>query len=148
MTTATGKTEDEYQIRKLIDDQANAVRAKDINGSMSNYSPDIVSFDVVNPLQKIGLDACRKRAEEWFSSFQGAIGYEISDLSITAGDGAAFCHSLNRVNGTKTDGVEIDMWWRATVCWSKIDGKWMIVHEHNSVPFDIESGKASLDLKP
>jgi ketosteroid isomerase-like protein len=124
MTIATSKTRNEAQIRQLIDNQANAVRAKDINGSMSNYAPDIVSFDVVNPLQKIGLEACRKRADEWFSSFQGPIVYEIRDLRIIASDAAAFCHSVNRVNGTKTDGGEIDMWWRATVCWSKIDGKW------------------------
>jgi len=37
---------------------------------------------------------------------------------------------------------------RATVCYRKIDGKWMIVHEHFSVPFDMETLKASLDLKP
>jgi ketosteroid isomerase-like protein len=40
------------------------------------------------------------------------------------------------------------MWWRTTVCFRKLDGKWMVTHEHNSVPFDVESGKASLDLKP
>jgi hypothetical protein len=40
------------------------------------------------------------------------------------------------------------MWWRATVCYRKIDGKWMITHEHASVPFNVESGKASLDLTP
>jgi ketosteroid isomerase-like protein len=148
MTSAKSETKNEAQIRQLIDNQANAVRARDINGSMTNYAPNIISFDVVNPLQKSGLEACRKRADEWFSSFQGPIVYEIRDLSIIASDAAAFCHSVNRVNGTKTDGGEIDMWWRATVCWSKIDGKWMIVHEHSSVPFDVKSGKASLDLKP
>jgi ketosteroid isomerase-like protein len=60
----------------------------------------------------------------------------------------AFSLSLNRVNATKTDGKRLDMWWRATVCYRKIDGKWMVTHEHSSVPFDEESGKASLDLKP
>ena len=148
MTTATSKAADEAQIQRLMDDQAKAVRVKDIDGSVSNYAPDIVSFDVVNGLQKIGLDACRRRAEEWFSSFEGPIGYEIRNLSISTGDDLAFCHSLNHVNGTKTDGDEIDMWWRSTVCYRKIDGKWMLTHEHNSVPFDVESGRASLDLKP
>lgn len=85
---------------------------------------------------------------KWFSSFQGPIGYEMRDLSITTGDGVAFCHSLNRVSATRTDGKKLDMWWRATVCYCKIDGKWMITYEHSSVPFDVESGKASLDLKP
>jgi hypothetical protein len=30
----------------------------------------------------------------------------------------------------------------------QIDEKWMVTHEHNSVSFDVESGKASLDFKP
>ena len=40
---------------------------------MSNLAPEILSFDVVDPLQRIGSDALRKRAEEWFSSFQGSM---------------------------------------------------------------------------
>jgi ketosteroid isomerase-like protein len=148
MTTENRKAIDEAQIRALIDDRVKAVRAKDINGVMSNIAPDILSFDVVNPLQNIGSGAARKRAEEWFSSFQGPLGYEMRDLSIAAGDGVAFSHSLNRVSATRTDGKKLDMWWRSTVCYRKIDGKWMVTHEHSSVPFDVESGRASLDLKP
>ena len=148
MTIATGKALDEGQIRKLMDDRVKAVRAKDVNASMSNLAPDILSFDVVNPLQHIGADSSRKRAEEWFSSFQGPIGYEIRDLIITAGDDVAFSHGLSHVSATRTDGGQLDMWWRTTVCFRKTDGKWMVTHEHNSVPFDVESGKASLGLKP
>ena len=40
------------------------------------------------------------------------------------------------------------MWVRTTVCFRKIDGTWLITHEHNSVPFNPETGKASLDLAP
>jgi ketosteroid isomerase-like protein len=40
------------------------------------------------------------------------------------------------------------MWWRATVCCRKVDGPWMVVHEHASAPFDAETGRASLDLEP
>jgi hypothetical protein len=42
----------------------------------------------------------------------------------------------------------IGMWVRMATCYCKIDGKWMVTHEHQSVPFDAESGKALLDLKP
>jgi uncharacterized protein (TIGR02246 family) len=139
---------DEDQIRALIDVRVKAVRAKDINGAMSSSASDILSFDVINPLQFVGLDALRKRLEGWFTSFQGPIGHEVCELSITAGDDVAFSHSLNRVIGTTTDGKKIDMYWRATSCYHKIDGKWIVTHEHDSVPFDPESGKASLDLKP
>jgi ketosteroid isomerase-like protein len=148
MTTEDSKAIDEVQIRALIDERVKAVRAKDINGAMSHLAPDILSFDVVNSLQSNGADAARKRAEKWFSSFPGPIGYEIRDLSITTGAGVAFCHSLNRYSGTQADGGEINMWVRATFGFRKIDGTWMVTHEHQSVPFDPESGKASLDLKP
>ena len=40
------------------------------------------------------------------------------------------------------------MWWRATAGYRRTDGKWIVTHQHASVPFDVASGKASLDLKP
>src|SRR5713101_10042032 len=103
MTIENDNANDEALIRSLIDDRVKAVRAKDIDAALSNIWPDIRSFDVVNPLQYVGSDALRKRAEEWFSSFQGPIGFEICDLSITAGDDVAFCHGLNHVNATRAD---------------------------------------------
>ena len=148
MTTAVGTVLDEVQIGKLMDDRIEAVRTKDVKASMSNLAPDVLLFDVVNPLQQVGSDASRSRAAEWFSSFEGPIGYEIRDLGITAGDDVAFAHGLSHVSATTKNGGELDMWWRTTVCFSKVEGKWLVVHEHNSVPFDVESGKASLGLKP
>jgi len=148
MTTEIRKVTDEAQIRKLIDNRARAINNKDINGLMSNYAPDVVEFDAVNPLQHIGLDGSRKRAEQWLSAYQGLIGYDIRDLSITAGEEVAFCHFLYHISGTMTNGSKVNMWVRATICYRKIEGSWLVTHEHNSVPFDGESGQASLDLKP
>jgi uncharacterized protein (TIGR02246 family) len=148
MTAEASVVTAEAQIRALIDDQAKAIRTKDVDGSVASYAPDVLLFDVVNPLQRLGSEAARKRLAEWFASFQGPIGYELRDLSITSGDDAAFAHSLNRVSATTTDGRKLDMWWRATVCYRKIDGAWLVTHEHASVPFDVASGRASLDLEP
>jgi ketosteroid isomerase-like protein len=148
MTTATSKASDESQIRKLLEDRAKAVQAKDVEAATSNLAPNILSFDVVNPLQSSGSEASRKRTEEWFASFQGPIGFETRDLVIIAGEDVGFSHGLNHVSATRTDGGLLDMWWRTTVCFRKIDGKWMVTHEHNSVPFDVKSGMASLELSP
>lgn len=84
MTTgiANSKTPDEAQIRALIDDRAKAVRDKNIDEATSSVAADIVSFDVVNPFQQTGSDASRRRAEDWFSSFEGRIGYE-SGISVS-----------------------------------------------------------------
>jgi uncharacterized protein (TIGR02246 family) len=148
MTAANHKAAPEAQLRALIDDGVKAIRAKDVDGALSSYAPDVLLFDVVNPLRYIGSAAARTRLSDWFASFQGPIGYELRDLSIAAGDDVAFSHSLNRVNATTTAGKRLDMWWRATVCYRKLDGKWMVAHAHSSVPFDPETGKASLALEP
>ncbi len=148
MTADAGRTTAEAEIRALIEEQVKAIRAKDVNGSVSSYAPDVLLFDVVNPLRSRGSDAARKRLAEWFASFQGTIGYEVRDLVITAGDDVAFCHALKRVRATTTAGQRLDMWWRATICYRKFDGAWLVTHEHASVPFDVASGRASLDLEP
>jgi ketosteroid isomerase-like protein len=146
--TETDKANEEARIRRLIDDRVKAVRAKDVEAAMACVAPNIVSFDVVNPLLSTGSDSSRRRAERWFASFQGPIGFEISDLTIAASGDAAFCHGLHHVNAMKADGEKLEMWWRATICFQKSEGRWLITHEHNSVPFDMETGKASIDLKP
>ena len=148
MTTEKSKVTDEAQIRTIIEERVKAVSNKDTNALLSNHAADILSFDVINPLQYTGIDTVRKRAENWLSSYQSSIGYEVRDLNITTSDNVAFCHFLYQVSGTLNDGGKINMWVRATVCLQKIDGKWMITHEHQSVPFDVETGKASLDLRP
>ncbi len=149
METPKNKGTDEAQIRQLIEGWAKALRGKDIDGVMSHYAPDILLFDLAPPLQYLGTDAYRKNWEEWFATWQGPIGYEIRDLSITTGDGVAFSHSLNRISGKRTNGEDTDTWVRATACFRKIDGKWKVTHEHISVPFYMDgSGRAAVDLKP
>jgi ketosteroid isomerase-like protein len=96
----------------------------------------------------VGADAFRKVWEEVFLVYQGPIYYEIHDLDITMGDEVAFTHSLNRISGTMNNGQKTDLWLRWTACFRKINGKWLIVHHHNSVPVDLEQGKAVLSLKP
>lgn len=149
MNTDHETTREEAEIRQLIEDRAEAVRTRDVDGTMANVAPDVLLFDIVNPLQSTGSNAARTRLDEWLSSFQkGPIGYDVLDVSVTASDNVAFCHCLNQVRATKLDGGEIEMRWRVTTCYRKVDGTWTVTHEHASVPFDVETGLASLDLKP
>lgn len=148
MTTENSNSNDEVQIRTIIEERVKAVGNKDIDSLLTHHASEVLSFDVLNPLQNTGADTIRERADKWLSAYQTSIGYEVRDLEVTTGDTAAFCHYLYRVSGTLNDGGKVEMWVRATVCLQKTDGKWLIVHEHQSVPFDVETGKASLDLKP
>ena len=149
MTIKNSSASDQAQIQQLIDNWVRALRAKDVNGVMSHYAADVVVFDLAPPLQYNGADAYRENWEAWFSTFQDPIGYEIRDLSIAASDDIAFCHSFNRITGTRTDGEKTDVWVRATICCRKVEGSWKIVHEHQSLPFYMDgSYRAAVDLTP
>ena len=149
MTTASGTTPNADQIRALIESRVRAIDDKDVEALVAKAAPGIVSFDALPPLQRVGREAIRTRLQEWFGWYDGPIGYEVRDLRITAGDDIAFAHYLYHVTGTMTNGKSVDVWVRTTMGLQKTDdGVWAITHEHNSVPFDAESGKASLDLTP
>jgi uncharacterized protein (TIGR02246 family) len=148
VATTQSKTDDEVQIRHLIEERVNAIHARDLDRLMSNHARDVQSFDVVDPLQYAGRDRVRQRAADWFASYESSVGYEIRDLNVAVGDEVAFCHYLYRVSGTLKSGGQVNMWVRATVCYRKVGGTWLITHEHNSVPFNAETGRASLDLEP
>src|SRR6266566_7779273 len=148
MTVEEARKNEEAEIKRVIEGYVEALHAKDIDGVMSMYAPEIVTFDVVPPLQYVGADAMRKRWEEVFSSLPGPVGYEIADLSITVGEDMAFTHSFNRTSATLPTGQQIGTWLRWTACWCKIGGQWLIVHDQISVPVDVQTGRAVLDLKP
>ena len=139
---------DEADIRRQIDKAVEAIRAMDLEGLKSMYAPNIVSFDVNPPLQHVGAEAKWKNWVEAFTVFQRPLGYEIRDLTIIVGDDVAFGYSLNRLSGTLKNGNRSGFWVRATFCFRKIGGNWLIAHDHVSVPLDPESGRALLDLEP
>ena len=148
MTVEEARKNDEAEIKRVLEGYVEAFRAKDLDGVMSIYAPEIVTFDIVPPLHYVGADAMRKRWEEVFSSLPGPVGHEIADLSITVGEDMAFTHSFNRASATLTTGQQIGTWVRWTACWSKIGGQWLIVHDQISMPVDLQTGRAVLDLKP
>ena len=51
---AIQRATDEASIRQRIDELVEALRAMDLEGVMSLYAPDIVSFDIVPPLRHVG----------------------------------------------------------------------------------------------
>lgn len=138
----------ESDVRALLDGQVAAVRVKDLDRLMSFYSPDVVYFDVVAPLQFVGSAALRDRFTRWFDGFDGAIDMEFRDVNISASGDIAVAHWFSRARGTLKDGREIGSWVRATNCAQRSDHGWLITHEHISAPVDLASGRAAMDLVP
>jgi PhnB protein len=137
----------EAEIKAVIDDWADAIRAKDARRVASHGTPDFVQFSLAPPLVSDAADA--EGLEKWFATWRGPLAYSVRDLRITAGDDVAFAYSLNRLSGTTTDGQTSEIWFRHTLGFRKVGGAWKIAHEHESVPFYMDgSFKAAVDLEP
>lgn len=144
------KTDDERQIRQLMDHFAAAFRAKDVDTLMSLYehSDKLVIFDVVPPLQYTGWDAYRKDFKGMFDRYNGRLTFDFNNLNITTDGNMAYSDSIDHVTGTLQAGKKMDYNVRVTAVYRKIDGKWLIVHEHVSVPVNLATGKSDLQSNP
>jgi len=134
-------------IRQRVEDLVKAIRAKDIDRVTSIYAPDLVSFDLTPPLRYFGADGKRRAWQEAFAALSGPIAYEVRDLNVTTNGELAFVNSLNHISATLPGGP-VDMWLRWTACFRQIDGVWLVVHDHVSVPADPVHSRAVLNLTP
>jgi PhnB protein len=149
MTAQTVATAQD-QIRALLNDRAAAITAKDGPRSVAHYASDVVSFTLAPPLSYAGAEVLDPAGSEaWFQTWAGPIGYDIGEPVIEAGDDVAYCHGLTHLTGTKTDGSQVDLWFRSTVGLRRTAAGWQVTHEHDSTPFYMDgSDRAATDLKP
>jgi ketosteroid isomerase-like protein len=141
----------EALIRERIEELVKALNAKDIDGVMSFFAPNLVSFDIVphfGALRYFGAENKRRAWQEAFAAYPGPFAYEVHELDVTTNGELAFVHGLNHVKATLASGQITDLWLRWTACLRRIDGHWVVVHDHVSVPADLEHGHAVLNLTP
>ena len=140
---------DKAQIEALFQQYGKAFNARDVNAIMALYSPaDLFVFDVVPPREYPTWDSYKKDFEALFAAFPGPVENKITDLSITASGTMAYAHNIQTVAFTAKDGSKLNLVVRVSDVLRKINGKWLIVHEHVSVPVDLATGKAVLQSTP
>jgi ketosteroid isomerase-like protein len=136
----------EITLRSLFDRRSAAIRAKNLDQLLSFYSADVVYFDIVPPLQYVGLAALRSRFSRWFASYEGPIEQEIHDLSLVAAEDVATAWMLIGTGGILASGAAVGFSVRATTCCRRAaGGPWLIAHEHVSLPVDLATRTAAVD---
>jgi ketosteroid isomerase-like protein len=108
----------------------------------------VITFDVLPPLNSRGSASVIEHMQQWFDGYEGSIDFSVHDVNIDADGDIGFCSFVYHVGGTMTTGAQVDMWVRATLCCRKLEGRWRIVHDHESVPFDPATGRALTSLPP
>jgi ketosteroid isomerase-like protein len=117
---------------------------------MAYYSPDesLFVFDALPPRQYVGAAAYRKNWEGFLAAYPGAVHAEVTDWKTATEGNLAYGHGIFRTTGPDKDGMPLDLTLRVTDVYRKVNGKWLVVHEHVSWPVDLTTGKADLSSKP
>lgn len=136
------------EIHQWMDDFQRAFQARDTKAVMALYTPDILAYDIIPPLQYNGSDAYGKDFETYFAGYKGPLTLEYRDCHISADGNLALVACLERVTGTLTNGQLSSVWLRATSGLRRVNGHWLDFHDHVSVPVEVGTGKARLDLAP
>ena len=144
------RANDEAEINASVQRFIAAMNAKDINGIMAYYSPDesLLVFDALPPRQYVGATAFRKDWEGFLAAFPSALHAEISDWKTETEGNFAYGHGVTRIIGEDKDGKDLDLTLRVTDVYKKINGKWLVVHEHVSWPVDLATGQADFSSRP
>ena len=142
------RTPADSEVVRIVEARASAIGRADVEAMLADVADDVVVFDVVDPLRRTGRAAVRERAAEWVASYDGPITWQDRDVVVVASGDVAFVAMLSRVTGILKAGNRVDMWFRKTLGLQRRDGRWLITHDHASVPFDPTTGKASLGLEP
>jgi ketosteroid isomerase-like protein len=121
---------DETEIRKIVENWATAVRAKNMAGVLLHHAPDILMFDVPMPLQARGLDEYKGTWQLFFDNNPGGPrSFDVTELQITASGTVAYCHALVKIFDARV---------RLTMGLRKENRQWLIAHEHHSYPIELK----------
>jgi ketosteroid isomerase-like protein len=140
----------EQKIRRIHELYSAAMESKDYNAIMSLFLPDerLVVFDAAIPRQYVGPSGYRKAYQDFFAFFSGPIKSEFFISHISTSGTSAYAYGVFRWAAATTKGVSLERVFRFTDVFEKIGDKWLIVHEHMSLPFDPETGKVDYLSKP
>lgn len=134
----------ENDIRQLLQRWEQALRDKDLDAILALYADDVVAYDLMGAPR---FDNKAAYAEHWRACMaqcpDGGF-LALQDIAVTAEGDLGFARFIAAGGPDE----QTSIWMRGTVCYRRQDGEWKIVHEHWSVPVDMESGKARFDARP
>ena len=138
------------EIREVIERRAALLQTGDAKAILAHYAPNHVEYNLAPPLRQAGNDGDPAALEAWMSTFEAPPRREVTDLEITTDGDVAFATSLDCLTAVPRGATEpFTLWFRVTLGLRRVDGRWLVTHEHESVPFEMDgSFRASTGLSP
>jgi uncharacterized protein (TIGR02246 family) len=138
---------DEEQIRTMIEQWAEAVHGGDMDAVLADHADDIVMYDVPPPYEGVrGIDAYRETWPPFFEWQARGASFEIESLDVSAGHDVAYAHALLRCGTAQDLAQNPASRLRLTVGLRKEGGRWVVAHEHHSFA-DADTGDTTGEAK-
>jgi uncharacterized protein (TIGR02246 family) len=135
-------TEDEQKIKALIERWVSAAQAYDLDGVLVDHADDIVMFDVPPPHQGArGIEEYRATWPMFFEALATDTSFDLESLDVTAGADVAYAFALLRCGTAEDFARDPDYRLRLTIGLRKLDGRWIVTHEHHSFADDSETAQ-------
>jgi ketosteroid isomerase-like protein len=138
------------EIRDVIEAKAAALQTGDVKKLKSYFAPQVREFSLAPPLGTLTDSADTAPVEQWLAGFEEPPRREVTRLEITADGDVAFATSIDSMTFAPKGGPgPMTLWFRVTLGLRRIDGRWLVTHEHESVPFHMDGSlRAAVDLEP
>lgn len=120
----------ERDVCTVIETWAKAVSDGDSKAILAHHSEDMLLFDF--PATVRGPDAYDRTWNFFFANPRGSISFVPCDMVVTADNEVAFVSCEMHCDGKSAGPVDF----RLTTRLRKLEGEWVIVHDHHSVPTD------------
>ncbi|MGY1809400.1 YybH family protein [Blastococcus sp. SYSU D00669] len=126
---------DDTGIRDLVHRWADAVHEGRLDDVLADHAADILMFDVPPPDDGVrGIDAYRETWPPFFEWQRSGASFEVVELHVTAGADVAYAAALLRCGTADGLAEHPGRRLRLTLGLRREDGRWVVPHEHHSLP--------------
>ncbi|MEU4563165.1 nuclear transport factor 2 family protein [Actinoplanes sp. NPDC023936] len=138
------------EIREVIERKAALLETGDAEAVLSHYADTFVDYNLAPPLRQPGDARDPAAFKAWIATFREPPRREVTQLEITVDGEVAFATSIDCLSATPRGSEEgFRLWFRVTLGLRRVGGRWLVVHEHESVPFEMDGSlRAAVTLRP
>lgn len=133
-------TQDEADVRAMMQQKTDSWLKRDADGVMDLYwnSPELMTFDILPPMMSFGWEEGMRTTVNFRDGCIGPVEMRcLNPHVIVADDGKhAYSYGVWELKTESTKYGKMDFQMRQSSFWKKMDGRWKVVHEHNSMPLD------------
>ena len=145
-------TEGFFKVQDVLENYKTAVCEKDVVKFLSMYAPELHIYDCWGNWESKGISTWKESVVEWFNGLSEdgvLLKVEFNDLVVEENSCIAFVHcAVTFAAHLEESGEKLrQMTNRFTYGLKKVNEAWVIVHEHSSLPINMETGKGILNLK-